>query len=58
VELLKKKDSKYYWYDFTVAGRRYQGSTKETNEKRAGASSISRYPGLDDAESTSCAGVA
>jgi integrase len=37
VELLKKKDSKYYWYDFAVAGRRYRGSTKETNEKRAAA---------------------
>lgn len=37
MELDKKKDSKYYWYDFMVAGRRYRGSTKETNEKRAGA---------------------
>ncbi len=37
MELLKKKDSKYYWYDFMVAGRRYRGSTKETNEKRAAA---------------------
>lgn len=37
MELLKKKDSKYYWYDFAVAGRRYRGSTKETNQKRAEA---------------------
>jgi len=37
VELLKKKKSKFYWYDFTVGGRRYRGSTKETNEKRAGS---------------------
>jgi integrase len=37
VELLSKKDSKYYWYDFTVAGRRYRGSTKQTNGKRAAA---------------------
>lgn len=37
MELLKKKDSKYYWYDFTVAGCRYRGSTKESNEKRAGS---------------------
>jgi integrase len=35
VELLKKKDSKYYWYDFTVRGRRYRGSTKETIPARA-----------------------
>ena len=37
MELLKKKKSKFYWYDFTVGGRRYRGSTKETNEKRAGS---------------------
>jgi integrase len=36
VELLKKKNSKFYWYDFTVRGQRYRGSTKETNMTRAG----------------------
>ena len=36
MELLKKKDSKFYWYDFTVRGQRYRGSTKETNITRAG----------------------
>jgi hypothetical protein len=35
VELFKKNESKYYWYDFTVRGERYRGSTKETNETRA-----------------------
>ena len=30
-----KCDSPDYWYDFTVRGRRYRGSTKETNETRA-----------------------
>jgi site-specific recombinase XerD len=35
VELLKKKNSKYWWYDFTVRGKRFRGSTKETNEGRA-----------------------
>jgi len=35
VELFKMKNSKYYWYDFTVRGERYRGSTKETNETRA-----------------------
>jgi integrase len=35
VELLRKKGSKFYWYDFTVAGRRYRGSTKQSNAKRA-----------------------
>lgn len=35
VELFKKKDSKFYWYDFKVRTRRCRGSTKETNRKRA-----------------------
>jgi hypothetical protein len=35
VELFRKNKSKYYWYDFTVRGERYRGSTKETNETRA-----------------------
>jgi len=37
VELFKKKKSKFYWYDFTVGGRRYRGSTQESNRNRAGA---------------------
>ena len=37
MELFRKKKSKYYWYDFTVAGRRYRGSTKESNKTRASA---------------------
>ena len=35
VKLFKKNKSKYYWYDFTVRGERYRGSTRETNETRA-----------------------
>jgi integrase len=35
VELFRKNKSKYYWYDFTVRGDRYRGSTKELNETRA-----------------------
>jgi hypothetical protein len=35
VELFRKMKSKYYWYDFTVPGARYRGSTKETAETRA-----------------------
>ncbi len=37
MELFKKKRSKFYWYDFTIAGRRYRGSTRESNRNRAGA---------------------
>ncbi len=35
MKLFKKSDSSFYWYDFTVRGERYRGSTKETNETRA-----------------------
>jgi integrase len=35
VKLNKKKKSKYWWYDFTVRGERFRGSTKETHESRA-----------------------
>jgi integrase len=35
VRLFKKKNSKYWWFDFTVRGQRYRGSTEEKNETRA-----------------------
>ena len=35
MEIFNKPGSKFLWYDFTVRGQRYRGSTKETNEKRA-----------------------
>jgi integrase len=35
VKLFKKPKSKYYWYDFTVRGQRYRGSTNETKAARA-----------------------
>ncbi|MGE5110567.1 MAG: tyrosine-type recombinase/integrase [Acidobacteriaceae bacterium] len=35
MELFRKGNSKYWWFDFTVRGKRYRGSTKETNETRA-----------------------
>jgi hypothetical protein len=35
VELFRKKDSRFYWYDFKVRGQGCRGSTKETNRKRA-----------------------
>jgi integrase len=30
VKLFRKPKSKFYWYDFTVRGHRYRGSTQET----------------------------
>jgi len=36
VELYKKRDSRFYWYDFKWRGKRYRSSTKETKKKRAG----------------------
>jgi integrase len=35
VELFRKKDSRFYWYDFKWRGKRYRRSTKEENKKRA-----------------------
>jgi hypothetical protein len=30
VKLFKKANSRFYWFDFTVRGQRYRGSTRET----------------------------
>lgn len=35
MKLFKKKKSQFYWYDFTVRGQRYRGSTEEANATRA-----------------------
>jgi hypothetical protein len=35
VELFRKRDSRFYWYDFRLRGKRYRRSAKETNRKRA-----------------------
>ena len=35
VKLFKKPKSKFYWYDFTVRGRRYRGSTQVMKSARA-----------------------
>ena len=35
MKLFRKPKSKFYWYDFTVRGCRYRGSTQETKTVRA-----------------------
>lgn len=35
MKLFRKPKSKFFWYDFTVRGRRYRGSTQETKSVRA-----------------------
>jgi len=35
VKLFRKAKSKFYWYDFTVRGHRYRGSTQETRSLKA-----------------------
>src|SRR5262249_8186715 len=35
VKLFRKPNSRFYWYDFTVRGRRYRGSTQERKSGRA-----------------------
>ena len=43
MELFRKKDSRFYWYDFKLRGKRYRRSTKETNKKRAGKIAALRF---------------
>jgi hypothetical protein len=35
MKLYRKKKSQFWYYDFAVAGKRYRGSTEETNKNRA-----------------------
>jgi hypothetical protein len=35
LKLFRKANSRLYWYDFTVRGHRYRGSTQETKSARA-----------------------
>ena len=35
MKLFNKPRSRFYWYDFTVRGRRYRASTKETKSLKA-----------------------
>ena len=35
MKLFRKPKSKFYWYDFTVRGHRYRGSTQESKSVRA-----------------------
>jgi len=37
VELFRRKNSTCWWYDFTVGGKRFRGSTKEETKTRAAA---------------------
>src|SRR5215831_12442109 len=37
VELFRRKNSRCWWYDFTVRGERFRGSTKETTKTAAHA---------------------
>ena len=49
MNLFKKPKSKFYWYDFTVRGDRYRGSTQETRAVRA-----SQVAGLKLAQVIAC----
>ena len=63
MELFRKKDSRFYCYDFKVRGKRYRGSTKETNKKRVGRIAALRFSqaiegtGLLDRKAPSPAGA-
>lgn len=43
MKIFNKPKSKYFWYDFTVRGRRFRGSTKETAEHRAAKIAALKY---------------
>lgn len=47
VKLFKKPKSKFYWYDFTVQGHRYRGSTQD-NEVSQGAENGKPETGFGD----------
>lgn len=49
MKLFRKSTSKFYWYDFTMRGRRYRGSTQETKAVRA-----SKVAGLKLAQVIEC----
>jgi len=49
VKLFRKPKSKFYWYDFTVRGHRYRGSSQETKAVRA-----SKVAGLKLAQVIEC----
>ena len=63
MELFRKKDSRFYCYDFKVRGKRYRGSTNETNKKRVGRIAALRFSqaiegtGLLDRKAPSPAGA-
>lgn len=45
--LVRKKDSKFLWYDFRYGGRRYRGSTNETTKTAAKAVEAKLFAKLD-----------
>jgi integrase len=51
VKLFRKPNSKFYWYDFTIRGHRYRGSTQETRSVRAvKAASLKLASAIEDAD--------
>jgi len=51
VKLFKKPKSKFFWYDFTVRGRRYRASTQETKSVRAlKAASLKLAPATENTD--------
>jgi integrase len=44
--MFRKPKSKFYWYDFTVRGQRYRGSTQETNATRATKVASLKFAGV------------
>ena len=49
MQLYRKPKSKFYWFDFTIRGHRYRGSTQETKAVKA-----SNMAGLKLAQAIEC----
>ena len=43
MEIFRKKDLRFYWYDFKLRGKRYRRSAKETNKMRAAETAALRF---------------
>jgi integrase len=51
VEITKRVNSQYYWYDFVVRGQRYRGSTKETSKTAAYAKAAKLFTEIAEGKS-------
>ena len=54
MELFRRKNSRCWWYDFTVRGERFRGSTKETNKTAAQAKAARLLTDIAESRNLHC----